>query len=93
VIDGEIRRLLNEAHERVRQTLERERAALERVAHHLIAREVIDRAEFLATIDGRAGSIPPDATAGAPAGDAPAAPPPPAAPQPAVSVEGGAIGA
>ncbi|MFP5354896.1 MAG: cell division protein FtsH, partial [Gemmatimonadota bacterium] len=46
-IDAEIKRLLDEAHERVRQTLVAERAALERVAQVLIAREVIDREEFV----------------------------------------------
>ena len=100
VIDSEIRRLLNDAHERVRQTLEGERAALERVAHLLIAREVIDRADFLAAIDGdaatpsgEAATTTPDATAGAPDPSAPAAPASSAAAHPDVSAEGATLGA
>ncbi len=51
-IDAEIRRLLDEAHERVRITLEGERAVLERVARILMSREVIDRQEFVAALEG-----------------------------------------
>jgi cell division protease FtsH len=93
VIDQEIRRLLNESHERVRQTLERERAALERVAHHLIAREVIDRAEFLAAIDDEGNAGPRHDAAGAPDSRAPAGSPGATTGQPAVSAAGAAFGA
>ena len=60
-IDGEIRRLLDEAHERVRVTLEGERGALERVAEVLRTREVIDREEFAAIMEST--SSPPVADA------------------------------
>ncbi len=77
VIDSEIRRLLNEAHERVRLTLEGERAALERVAHVLITREVIDRAEFLLAVhdgsrDGGSPDVPSREAAGVPTRGTPA---------------------
>jgi len=53
-IDLEIRRLLDEAHMRVRVTLDAERDALERVARLLMEREVIDRQEFMLALTGEA---------------------------------------
>ncbi|MFN8583359.1 MAG: hypothetical protein U0163_20580 [Gemmatimonadaceae bacterium] len=53
-IDLEIRRFLDEAHERVERTLRAERSALERVAKVLITREVIDRTEFLQAVSEKA---------------------------------------
>lgn len=55
-IDAEIRRLLDESHERVRQTLVAERAALERVAQALITREVMDREEFVRVLAATGGT-------------------------------------
>lgn len=55
-IDAEIRRLLDESHERVRQTLVAERAALERVAQALITREVMDREEFVRVLAATGGA-------------------------------------
>ena len=52
-IDAEIRRLLDESRDRVRRTLVLERSNLERVAAVLIAREVIDREEFLQALSGK----------------------------------------
>ena len=69
-IDAEIKRLLDESHERVRQTLVAERDALERVAQVLIAREVIDRDEFVKVLAEVASGAPPvaGASGGASAG-------------------------
>ena len=43
-IDGEVRRLLDEARERVAQTLRTQRATLESLAELLLEKEVVDRA-------------------------------------------------
>ncbi len=55
-IDAEIRRLLDEARERLRQALAAERAALERVAEALITREVMDREEFVRVLAATGGA-------------------------------------
>jgi cell division protease FtsH len=47
-IDGEVRRLLDEARERVAQTLRANRATLEALAALLLEKEVVDRT----TLDG-----------------------------------------
>ncbi|WP_321939863.1 ATP-dependent zinc metalloprotease FtsH [Paraburkholderia sp. J8-2] len=52
LIDDELRRLLNEAHERVTCTLTSQRAALDRIARRLLEREVIEHDELLALIAG-----------------------------------------
>lgn len=61
LIDDELRRLLNEAHERVTCTLANQRAALDRIARRLLEREVIEHDELLALI---AGAQPADAGMG-----------------------------
>ncbi|WP_176081563.1 ATP-dependent zinc metalloprotease FtsH [Paraburkholderia tropica] len=49
-VDDEVRRLLNEAHERVVQTLAERREALDRIALRLLEREMLDHDELLALI-------------------------------------------
>nr|WP_243849532.1 ATP-dependent zinc metalloprotease FtsH [Paraburkholderia rhizosphaerae] len=47
LIDDEVRELLADAHERVKQTLVAQRATLERIARALLEREVLERSELL----------------------------------------------
>ena len=49
-IDNEVRLLLDQAHERVRQTLTESRDALERVALLLLEREVVDQDELASAL-------------------------------------------
>lgn len=51
-IDAEIRRIIEEAHERARQILRDHREQLDRIALILIQRETIEREEFEALLDG-----------------------------------------
>ncbi|WP_043285471.1 ATP-dependent zinc metalloprotease FtsH [Paraburkholderia oxyphila] len=51
-IDDEVRRLLNEAHERVARTLDDRREALDRIAKCLLDREVLEHDELVALIAG-----------------------------------------
>jgi cell division protease FtsH len=51
-IDAEIRRLIDEAHQRARDILTEHRAQLEEISHILLRRETIEREEFLALLDG-----------------------------------------
>jgi cell division protease FtsH len=51
-IDAEIRRIIEEAHERARQILRDHRDQLDRIATILIQRETIEREEFEALLDG-----------------------------------------
>jgi len=51
-IDAEIRRIIEEAHERARQILRDHREQLDRIATILIQRETIEREEFEALLDG-----------------------------------------
>jgi cell division protease FtsH len=51
-IDAEIRRLIDEAHQRARDILTEHRGQLEEISHVLLRRETIDREEFLALLDG-----------------------------------------
>jgi cell division protease FtsH len=53
-IDAEMRRIIEEAHERARQVLLDHREDLNRISQILIARETIEREEFEALLDGRA---------------------------------------
>ena len=55
IIDTEIRRLLDESSERVHRTLLAERSSLDRIATLLIAREVIDREDFVQALAGKSG--------------------------------------
>lgn len=55
-IDDEVRRLLNEAHERVARTLAERREALDRIATRLLEREVIEHDELVALIAGEPAS-------------------------------------
>jgi cell division protease FtsH len=50
-IDAEIEKLLEAAHRRVRETLTAKRPALERVAKHLIEKEVVDREGLRALLE------------------------------------------
>jgi len=61
LVDDEVRRLLNEAHERVTRTLAEQREALDRIAKRLLEREVIEHGELLALI---AGAQPPEEAGG-----------------------------
>ncbi|MFX1674950.1 ATP-dependent zinc metalloprotease FtsH [Paraburkholderia sp. A2WS-5] len=60
-IDDEVRRLLNEAHERVAHTLAERRETLDRIARRLLEREVLEHDELVALI---AGESVPGASAG-----------------------------
>jgi cell division protease FtsH len=51
-IDSEIRRLIDEAHQRARDILSEHRTQLEEISHILLRRETIERSEFLALLDG-----------------------------------------
>lgn len=51
-IDGEVRKIIHEAHERARDVLTRHREQLERVAQHLIEVETLDADEFVALFEG-----------------------------------------
>jgi cell division protease FtsH len=51
-IDAEIRRIIEEAHERARQILHDHREQLDRIATILIVRETLERDEFEALLDG-----------------------------------------
>jgi len=52
IVDGEVTRLVNEAHDRAREILTKDRALLDRLAQVLIAREVMEGKELLAYVDG-----------------------------------------
>ena len=51
-IDSEIRRIIEEAHQRARDILVEHRADLETLSKILLARETIERTEFLALLEG-----------------------------------------
>jgi cell division protease FtsH len=53
-IDSEIRRIIEEAHQRARDILVEHRAALESLSQILLRRETIEREEFLGLLDGQA---------------------------------------
>jgi cell division protease FtsH len=66
-IDDEIRRIVEEAHERARSILLERDEALHRISKILVERETIDRAQFLRLLDGEAEeSVFPDPEAPAP---------------------------
>ena len=52
LIDSEIRRIIEEAHQRARDVLVEHREALERLSEILLRRETIDREQFLKLLDG-----------------------------------------
>jgi cell division protease FtsH len=52
VVDGEVARLVNEAHERAREILTRDRDLLDRLSKVLIAREVMEGKQLMAYVDG-----------------------------------------
>jgi len=52
VIDGEIARLIDEAHQRARDILTEHRGQLEEISQVLLRRETIERSEFLALLEG-----------------------------------------
>ena len=52
-IDSEIRRIIEEAHQRARDILVEHRADLETLSQILLKRETIERTEFLALLAGR----------------------------------------
>jgi cell division protease FtsH len=52
-IDGEIRRIIEEAHKRAKDILGEHREQLDRVAKILIERETLERREFEALLDGQ----------------------------------------
>jgi cell division protease FtsH len=51
-IDSEIRRIIEEAHQRARDILVEHRADLESLSKILLRRETIEREEFLALLEG-----------------------------------------
>jgi len=51
-IDGEVRRIVHEAHERARDVLTRHREQLDRIAQRLIEVETLDADQFVAVFDG-----------------------------------------
>ena len=53
LVDGEVARLVNEAHECAREILTKDRDLLDRLAKVLIAREVIDGKELHAFVEGK----------------------------------------
>ncbi len=53
-IDGEIQKILEKAHARVKKTLSQKRALLEALKNHLLEKEVIERAELEALIKAHA---------------------------------------
>jgi cell division protease FtsH len=66
-IDDEIRRIVEEAHERARSILVDRDEALHRISKILVERETIDRGQFLRLLDGEAEeSVFPDPEAPAP---------------------------
>ena len=66
-IDDEIRRIVEEAHERARAVLVERDEALQRISKILVERETIDRDQFLRLLDGEAEeSVFPDPEAPAP---------------------------
>ena len=52
-IDGEIRRVVEEAHATAREVLEAHRAPLDHVSEILLRRETIEREEFIQLLDGK----------------------------------------
>ncbi len=79
LVDQEVKRILDEAHEAARAVLERQRDLLEDIAQALLERETLDREEILLlsegkelpplptpSSDGRAGANPSGAASGAP---------------------------
>ena len=52
VVDGEVARLVNEAHERARVVLTRDRDLLNRLSKVLISREVMEGKQLKAYVDG-----------------------------------------
>jgi cell division protease FtsH len=57
-IDTEITALLNDAHERVRQTLQEKRPLLDALAHALLEHETVDRAALAKLVEQYAASAP-----------------------------------
>ncbi len=56
-IDEEVGRILAEAHQRARQIIEEKRTTVEKLSSLLLEKEVVEREEFLALVDGN-GSAP-----------------------------------
>jgi cell division protease FtsH len=57
-IDNEVRKIVNEAHERAKEVLTRHREALDRIAQRLIEVETLDADEFVALFEGVSEEIP-----------------------------------
>jgi cell division protease FtsH len=53
-IDGEIRRIVEEAHQLARDILEQRRKELDHTSDVLLRRETIEREEFIQLLDGKA---------------------------------------
>jgi len=56
-IDGEVRRILEEAHERAVRVLRERRATLDAIGAELLARETLERAELEALVRERSGRV------------------------------------
>ncbi|MBA3420924.1 MAG: ATP-dependent metallopeptidase FtsH/Yme1/Tma family protein [Thermoleophilaceae bacterium] len=52
-IDGEVRRIVEDAHQSARKILEQRRQELDHVSEILLRRETIEREEFIALLDGK----------------------------------------
>ena len=76
-IDGEIRRIVEEAHQVARDLLEDHREQLDRTSEILLRRETIEREEFIALLDGKSE----DEVFGREEPALPPAPPPAAEPE------------
>ncbi len=83
-IDDEIRRVVEEAHQRAKDILTERREALDRLSKILLARETIDAEQFVALLDGK-----PESEVFGPEDAEPDAPPPEPEPEPqGTGVEG-----
>ena len=71
IVDQEVKRILDEAHEQARELLERERDLLERIAQALLDRETLDRTEV--NLLARGEPLPPRAPASGPENPVPPA--------------------
>jgi len=90
LVDQEVKRILDEAHEQARDLLEREQDLLERIAQALLERETLDRTEV--NLLARGEPLPPREPAPGPADPVPPAEPTTGAGPEGSGAEGGADG-
>ncbi len=63
-IDEEVRRILSDAHEKAESVIQEKKAAVESLAALLLEKEVVERDEFLALVDGKAALPAPEIPSG-----------------------------